>query len=164
MLSNLMGSIHELNKVNKPFALTERADKAFQKIKKRHFSLPVISFSDFSQLFTLTTDTYDVVCGNILIQEVDNEKKSIIAVASHIFNSTEQNWSTTEWEAYTIKRVILKFDYFLSRPAWVQQCQNTRMARRNLMFVLKFVEVYSNFWVDMLSRGCGHRKVKAQWP
>ena len=31
MFSSLMSPIHELNKVNKPFAWTERADKAFQK-------------------------------------------------------------------------------------------------------------------------------------
>ena len=34
MFSSLMIPIHDLNKVNKPFAWTERADKAFQKIKK----------------------------------------------------------------------------------------------------------------------------------
>ena len=34
MFSGLMSPIHEFNKVTKPFAWTERADKAFQKIKK----------------------------------------------------------------------------------------------------------------------------------
>ena len=67
MFSSLMSPIHELNKVNKPFAWTERADKAFQKIKKRLSSPPVISFSDFSRLFTLTTDASDVACGAILM-------------------------------------------------------------------------------------------------
>ena len=89
MFSNFMGPIHELNKVYKTFAWTERADMAFQKIKKRLFSLPVISFPDFSRLFTPTNDASDVVCGVILMQEADNRKKS---------HPAEQNWSTTEQE------------------------------------------------------------------
>ena len=80
MSSSFMSPIHELNKVNKPFAWTGRA-KSFQKI----------SFPDFSRLFTLTTDARDVVCGAILMQEADNGKKNIIAVASRTFNPTEQN-------------------------------------------------------------------------
>lgn len=51
------------------------------------------------------------------MQEADNGKKDIIAVASHTFNSTEQNWSTMERVAYAVKWAILKFDYFLrNRP------------------------------------------------
>ena len=92
----------------------ERANKAFKKIKDRLSSPPVILFPDFSQLFTLTIDARDIACGAILIQEVENGRKKIKAVASH---ATEQNWSTTEREAYAIKWVISKFDYFLrNRP------------------------------------------------
>ena len=75
-----MSPIHELNKVSKPFAWTERADKAFQKIKKRLSSPPVISFPGFSRLFTLTTDASDVACGAILMPGADKGKKNIIAV------------------------------------------------------------------------------------
>ena len=54
--SNLMGPIHELNKTNKTFTWTVRVNKTFKKIKDRLSSTPVISFPDFSKLFTLTTD------------------------------------------------------------------------------------------------------------
>ena len=42
MFSSHLRAIHQLNKINKPFAWTERADKAFQKIKKLLSSPPVI--------------------------------------------------------------------------------------------------------------------------
>ena len=116
MFSSLLSPIHELNKVNNPFAWTERADKAFQKIKKRLSSPPVISFTDFSRLFTLTTDASDVACEVILMQVADNGKKDIIAVASRTFNPTEQNCPRTEREAYFIKWAILKVDYFVAEP------------------------------------------------
>ena len=69
-----MNPMHKLNKVNKPFPWTERANKAFQNTKKRLSSPPVISFPDFSRLYTLTIDPGDVVCGAILMQEADNGK------------------------------------------------------------------------------------------
>ena len=60
-----------------------------------------------------------MACGAILMQEADNGKKKIIAVASHSFNPTDQNWFTTEQEAYAIKWAILKFDYILSNRTFV---------------------------------------------
>ena len=171
MFSSLMSPIHELNKVNKTFPWTERADKAFQKTKKR----PVISFPDFSRLFTFTTDASDVACGAILMQEADNGKKNIIAVASRTFNPSEQNWSTTEREAYAIKWAILKFNYFLHHCPFVifndhrsltyldqREFNNAKIMRwqkeiSRYKFILQFVEDESNVWTDMLSRGCGHK-------
>ena len=117
MFSNLMAPINELNKPGRTFVWTEGANKAFNKIKKRLASPPIISFPDFTGLFTLTTDASDIACGAILMQEDKHGQKKIIAVASHTFNATERNWSTTEREAYAIKWAITKFDYFLrSRP------------------------------------------------
>jgi len=176
--SNLMSPIHELNKANRAFLWTEEADKAFQKIKTRLSSPPIISFPDFSQLFTLTTDASDVACGAILMQEADNGKKKIIAVASHTFNTTEQNWSTTEREAYAIKWAIAKFDYFLrSRPFVIftdhrsltyldqREFNNAKIRRWQediscYKFILEFVEGESNVWADMLSRSHGQKRVK----
>ena len=112
-----MAPINELNKPGRTFVWTEGANKAFNKIKKRLASPPIISFPDFTGLFTLTTDASDIACGAILMQENKHGRKKIIAVASHTFNATERNWSTTEREAYAIKWAITKFDYFLrSRP------------------------------------------------
>ena len=178
IFSSLMSPIHELNKVNNPFAWTERTDKAFEKIKKRLSSPPVISFPDFSRLFTHTTDASDVVCGAILMQEADNGKNNIIAVTSRTFNPTEQNCSTTQREAYAIKWTILKFDYFLHNHSFIiftdhrsltyldqREFSNAKIRRWQeeiscYKFVLEFVEGESNVWADMLSRGCGHKKVK----
>ena len=178
MFSSLMSPIHELNKVNNPFAWTERTDKVFEKIKKRLSSPPVISFTDFSRLFTLTTDASDVACGAILMQEADNGKKNIIAVASRTFNPREQNWPTTERGAYAIKWAILKFDYFLRNRPFViftdhrsltyldqREFNNAKIRRWQeeiscYKFILDFAEDELNVWADMLSRGCGHKKVK----
>ena len=178
MFSNLMAPINELNKPGRTFVWTEGANKAFNKIKKRLASPPIISFPDFTGLFTLTTDASDIACGAILMQENKHGQKKIIAVASHTFNATERNWSTTEREAYAIKWAITKFDYFLrSRPFVVltdhrsltyldqREFNNAKIRRWQeeiscYKFVLEYVEGESNVWADMLSRRYGHSKDK----
>ena len=144
IFSNLMAPINELNKPGRTFVWTEGANKAFNKIKKCLASPPIISFPDFTGLFTLTTDASDIACGAILMQEDKHGQKKIIAVASHTFNATERNWSTTEREAYAIKWAITKFDYFLrSRPShvlgstWIQQCEDTTMAGGNIVLQIR---------------------------
>ena len=178
MFSNLMAPINELNKPGWTFVWTEGANKAFNKIKKRLASPPIISFPDFTGLFTLTTDASDIACGAILMQENKHGQKKIIAVASHTFNATERNWSTTEREAYAIKWAITKFDYFLrSRPFVVltdhrsltyldqREFNNAKIRQWQeeiscYKFVLEYVEGESNVWADMLSRRYGHSKDK----
>ena len=112
------------------------------------------------------------------MQEADNGKKNIIAVASRRSNPTEQNRSTIEREPYAIKRAILKFDYFLRNRSFIiftdhrsltyldqREFNNAKIRRWQeeiscYKFILEFVEGESNVWADMLSRGCGHKKVK----
>ena len=90
----------------------------------------------------------------------------------------EQNWSTTEREAYAIKWARLKFDYFLHNCSFViftdhrlltyldqHEFNNAkiRLWQEEIScykFILEFVEGESNVWADMLSRGCRHKKVK----
>ena len=110
------------------------------------------------------------------MQEVENGRKKIIAVASHSFNATEQNWSTTEREAYAIKWATSKFDYFLRNRPFViltdhrsltyldHRIFNNAKIRRwqeeisDYKFIMEFVEGESNVWADMLSRSHGQQK------
>ena len=178
--AELMKPLHKLNKGNEPFQWTDEANKAFIKIKKKLSSSPVISFPDFSLPFSLTTDASDRACGAILMQETPNGKKKIVAVASKTFSPTEQNWSTTEREAFAIKWGIKKFDYFLNSRTFIvftdhhslvyldrRQFNNAKISRwqedlKAYKFVLQYIEGESNVWADMLSRSPGLKKFTAK--
>ena len=72
----------------------------------------------------------------------------------------------------------MKFDYFLRNRPFViftdhrsltyldqREFNNAKISRWQeeiscYKFILEFVEGESNVWADMLSRGCGHKKVK----
>lgn len=88
LYTNLTGSVNYLS------GLKERI-RPLKNIKKC-FSSPMISFSNFTGLFTLTTDTSDITCRAILMQETKNGWKMIIAVISY-FQPMGHNWSITDW-------------------------------------------------------------------
>ena len=111
-----------------------------------------------------------------LMQEADNRKK-IIAVASHIFSPSKWNWSTTEPEA-VIKLAISKFLNFLRNCSFIiindhrlltylnqREFNNTKIWRWQEeiscnKFVPEFIEGELNVWADMLSRSHGQKKRK----
>ena len=162
--AELMKPIHDLNKGSDAFKWTDEAEKALKKIKRKLSTCPVISFPDFSLPFSLTTDASDRACGAILMQEHPNGKKSIIAAISKTFNKTEQNWSTTEREAFCIKWAILRFDYFLKSRTFVlftdhksliyldrKSFSNAKLRRWQdeltaYSFTLQYIEGSKNVW------------------
>ena len=103
-------------KTEKTFIWTEKAQQAWDNVKKRLTTAPMISFPDFRYPFTVCTDASDVACGAVLLQEVNGDKR-LIASCSHTFTDTETRWSTTEREAFGILYAVKKWNYFLaSRP------------------------------------------------
>ena len=176
--AEMMKPIHNLNKGKNTFQWTDEAEKALKKIKRKLTTSPVISFPDFSLPFTLTTDASDRACGAILMQEHSNGMKSIIAAISRTFNKTEQNWSTTEREAFCIKWAIIRFEYFLRSRTFTlftdhrsliyldrKQFNNAKLKRwqeelKAYSFTLQYIEGSKNVWADMLSRGPGIPKHK----
>lgn len=73
--STPMAPVHEINKASKLLILIERDNKVFEKIKKHFSSSPITSFSDFTGLFTTTTDTSDIACKKPKMGEKDHSNR-----------------------------------------------------------------------------------------
>ena len=116
--SHLFSELHKLRNDadNKNVIWTREADAAWNAVKKRLSTAPVISFPNYEEKFTVTCDASDVALGAVLMQEYGG-KLHIVASTSHLFSEVERRWSTTEREAYAILYSVQKFDYFLrGRP------------------------------------------------
>lgn len=86
LYTNLTGSVNYLSGLKEWI-------RPLKNIKKC-FSSPMISFSNFTGLFTLTTDISDITCK--AMQETKNGWKMIIAVISY-FQPMGHNWSINDW-------------------------------------------------------------------
>ena len=171
--SNLMSALNKLNRKDKNFTWTDEAQAAFELAKSRLSSPGVIYFADFSKPFILVTDASNIAVGCAILQKCDN-KQRIVAVGSKTLNKTQQNWSTTEREAYAIIWAVEKFAYFLRGPnAFLLLTDhrslifmdrnifaNQKIARwqdrlSEFKFVLQYIEGAQNGVADMLSRPFG---------
>lgn len=91
----------------------EEAQKsAFEKIRERLTTFPVLSCPDFSTPFVLQTDASNVGLGAVLSQTVDGNERAI-AFASRTLTDAERKYSTTELECLAVVWAIKKFRPYL---------------------------------------------------
>ena len=103
--------------VARKLVLTADCEKAFNTLKKRLTSAPVLTFADFTKPFILHVDASNEGLGAVLSQEVD-QKLRVIAYARRRLKPTEknmQNYSSRKLELLALKwSVTEKFkDYLL---------------------------------------------------
>ena len=110
--------IKEFSKIAKPLTkLTKKTEKfawaaeqqiAFNTLKEKLTTAPVLQYPDFTKEFNVTTDASDYAIGAVLSQgPIGNDRP--IAYASRILNRAEQNYSTTEKELLAIVWAVKHF-------------------------------------------------------
>ncbi len=75
--------------------------KAFETLKEKLISSPVLIFHDHTQEFILCTDASDVGLGGILMQERHGHPH-LTAYASRLCTAAEKNYSITERETLAV--------------------------------------------------------------
>ena len=172
--SHLLSELHKLRNDSdkKNVIWTREADAAWEAVKKRLSTAPVISFPNYEEKFTVTCDASDVALGAVLMQEYGG-KLHLVASTSHLFSEVERRWSTTEREAYAILYSIQKFDYFLRGRPFVlftdhrslvyldqRNFDNKKISRwqeklTDYKFTVEYLPGEQNIMADMLSRPSG---------
>ena len=102
-------------KYQNKFSWTEECNKSFKKLKDLLCSAPVLSYSNFKHEFILQTDAshVGVGVGTILSQYDEDGIKHVIAYSSKALPPREQNYSTTEKEAFAIQFGTQQFRVYL---------------------------------------------------
>jgi len=90
------------------FNWTKEQQKAFDVLKEKLTTAPVLHYPDFTRQFTITTDASDYAIGAVLSQGPIGQDCSI-AYASRILNKAEQNYNTTEKELLAIVWAVKHF-------------------------------------------------------
>ena len=131
------------------FSWTEECNKSFKKLKDLLCSASVLSYPNFKHEFILQTDSSDVGEGAILSQYDEDGIEHVIAYSSKALSPREQNYSTTEKEAFAIQfgtqhfRVYLverKFTIITDHNAlkWLNQIEPKGRVARWLMDLQEF--------------------------
>jgi hypothetical protein len=94
--ADIAAPLHDLTKGGQPeFCISPVADKAFNDLKSRLCSAPILSLPVFSIPFTIYMDASDFGFGAVLSKR-RGKNEYVIAYASRTLTSAERNYSTTE--------------------------------------------------------------------
>lgn len=106
--STIMAPLHHLTGKNIKYHWTEECEVAFQTIKEKLTSAPVLACPDFSKTFDLYCDASSVGLGAVLSQE-----GKVIAYASRSLTKQERKFFPTELECLAVLWAIEKFRGYL---------------------------------------------------
>lgn len=110
--SKLTKPLTSLLKKDTNFVWSTDQDQAFNILKEKLVSAPLLQYPDFSQPFVVTTDASNYAVGAVLSQGPIGKDKPI-AYASRTLNKAEGNYSTTEKELLAIIFAVKTFRPYL---------------------------------------------------
>ena len=96
-----------------PFKQTAARQKAFETIKAKLATAPVVAHPNFDKPFILYIDASGRGVGAVLHQKGDDERERIIACASRTYNEHEKKYPITEQKCLAVVWSVEKFKQFL---------------------------------------------------
>lgn len=97
-----------LLKKNQPWSWDSSQASAFDELKKRLSSAPILIQPDYSKPFVLRTDASNYAIGAVLLQGEGKDERPI-EYASRLLIPAERNYSTTEREALAVVWAVDRF-------------------------------------------------------
>ena len=102
-----------LTKKSVKFEWTEECQEAFNLLKQKLATAPVLAFPNPEHRFVLYTDASAHSIGAILAQIDDEGTERVVQYASQKLTPTQERWSASERECYAIVRAVNRFRQYL---------------------------------------------------
>jgi hypothetical protein len=104
--------LNDLTKKNTPFAWKEAQQTAFDTLKNRFTTAPILAYPDNDQIFRLETDASNFATGAVLSIEQDG-KWHPIAFSSHSMSPEERNYPVADKEMLSVIRSLEQWRHYL---------------------------------------------------
>ena len=110
--SKITAPLCELLKKEASFDFNDQCKEAFNELRARLTSAPIIQAPDWSKPFELMCDASDYALGAVLGQKVERASH-VIYYASMMLNGAQRNYTTTEKELLAVVFALEKFRPYL---------------------------------------------------
>ena len=90
--------LHRLTERVTEFRWTDECQAAFDELRRRLVTSPVLAYPDYTKSFTLDTDASDTDIGGVLSQRDADGEERVIAYASRALSKPERNYCVTRRE------------------------------------------------------------------
>ena len=113
LFSKLVQPPHSLTKKGVQFEWSHKCQEAFQELKDRLSSAPVLSYPSFEKDFIVETDASVEGIGAVLSQMQEDKLLHPVAFASRTLTPAERNYSITELETLAVVWSLSHFHSYL---------------------------------------------------
>ena len=110
--ASILEPLNTLLRKDVPFQWTPDCTQAFELLKEKLTTPPILGYPDFTKEFILSVDACGSSIGFVLSQKQDNNER-VIAYAGRSLNKNERNYSINELEALAVIAGVMHFDIFL---------------------------------------------------
>ena len=100
--SQLAKPLHRLTERNCQFNWTPECQSAFERLKVKLTTAPVLAYPDYGRPFILDTDASDVGIGGVLSQRDDQGQERVVAFASRSLSKAERHYCITRKELLAV--------------------------------------------------------------
>jgi len=98
--------LYEITRKDKKWNWGERQQKAFEELKKRFTTKPVLVTLDLDREMRVEADTSDFVTGEVLSMKCEDERWRPVAYISKSLNEAERNYEIHNKEILAIIRCL----------------------------------------------------------
>ena len=108
--------LHRLTEKTAKFEWTNECQTAFEEIRHRLVTAPILAFPDYKREFILDTDASDTGIGAVLSQVQEDGSERLIAYASRVLTKPERRYCVTRRELLAVVNFVQHFrPYLLGR-------------------------------------------------
>ena len=108
----------QLLKKDVPFIWSEDYTVAFEELKNKLVSVPILTPSDYKKPFIICMDASRTGLSGVFLQVKDNIEVPIY-FESRSLSPSENNYSVTDWEGKAVFHCVRKFKFFLTGSPFV---------------------------------------------
>ena len=110
--ANIARPLHQLTEKGRQFEWSPECQEAFDELKKRLTSTPILAYPDVNGTFILDTDASNDGIGGVLSQVQDGQER-VIAYGSRVLSKPERNYCVTRKELLAVVHYLKYFRQYL---------------------------------------------------
>jgi len=111
--AKIVRPLHEMTRKENKWSWGERQQKAFEELKERFITEPVLVTLDLDKEMRVEADASDFVTGEVLSMKCEDEKWRPVAYISKLLNEAERNYKIHDKEMLAIIQCLEAWRHFL---------------------------------------------------
>jgi len=111
--AKLAEPITALTRANTPFVWSRQCQDAYDELKERLVTEPILAFPNFTKPFILHTDASDVAIGAVLAQRDEEGREKVIGYASKSMSPAERRYTVSERECLAVVHWVKAYRPYL---------------------------------------------------